>query len=453
MCLALSPALFESSSDRVFCANEIVFCGSVKSVYALVDCNNCFASAETLFRPDLRNTPVIVLSNNDGCIVARDALAKALGIKMGAPVHHIQQEIRQHGIKVFSSNYTLYGDISRRVMETLEELAPRVDIYSIDEAFLDVTGIDRVVSFEAYGQQVKNTVHKNTGMSVCVGIAPTRTLAKLANHGAKKYPATNGVVDLTDPARQRRLMDLVSVDKVWGVGGKLSAKLQAMGITTALGLADADPAIIRQRFSVVLERTARELNGVACLPWEDVPQPKKQIMCSRSFGASVRSLSDLEEAVTHFASSAAVKLRKGRQCAGSLMVFVRTNPFRKDSPQYSNGATVRMVVPTQDTRVIVLQAVSAVRELYREGFDYAKAGVMLSDTVSDTQFQGDLFVSHTASEGDRSTKLMSVVDDINRMSRAKIGMAREMGEGSYAMRREHLSPAYTTDWAQIPKVM
>jgi DNA polymerase V len=423
-------------------------------VFALVDCNNFYASCEKLFRPDLRHTPVVVLSNNDGSVVARSKEAKSLGIKMGVPVHHIKSDIRRHGIQVFSSNYTLYGDLSRRVMVTLESLAPRVDVYSIDEAFLDLSGIDRVVSFEEFGVHVKNIIYQTVGLPVCVGIAPTRTLAKLANYAAKHYPATGGVVDLSDPARQRRLMARVPVAEVWGVGRKLSAKLQAMGIETALQLADADPAILRKRFSVVLERTARELRGTACLAWEDAPVAKKQIMCSRSFGQPIQALSDLEEAVTHYTARATEKLRRGQQFTGELMVFIRTNPFRASAPQYSRSASVRLISPTQDSRVITHRAMALLRSLYRDGYDYAKAGIMLSELVDKTGLQSDLFEASAGRKNadERTARLMAVMDDINRKSRATVTMAREAGPGAYAMRRHHLSPAYTTSWQQLPKV-
>ncbi|MBR9869519.1 MAG: translesion error-prone DNA polymerase V subunit UmuC [Gammaproteobacteria bacterium] len=424
-------------------------------VFALVDCNNFYASCEKLFRPDLRNTPVVVLSNNDGCVVARSKEAKALGIKMGVPVHHIKQEIRQYGIQLFSSNYTLYGDMSHRVMMTLEAMAPKVDVYSIDEAFLDLTGLERLMSYQNFGQQVKDTVHQNVGLPVCVGIAPTRTLAKLANYAAKKYPATGGVVDLTNPARQRRLLARVPVDEVWGVGRKIAAKLQAMNIVTAVQLADTDLATLRKRFSVVLERTARELNGVPCLPWEDAPLPKKQIMCSRSFGQPVYALANLEEAVTHFAARATEKLRGGQQYAGELMVFIRTNPFKSTVPQYSKSASVRFISASQDSRVIVQHALNLLRSIYRDGFEYAKAGVMLSELTDDSALQDDLFGSSEIGTADRarSERLMSVMDEINRKSRAKICMARETGPAVYAMRRGHLSPAYTTDWGELPRVL
>lgn len=371
---------------------------------------------------------------------------------MGVPVHHIKDDIRRHGIQVFSSNYTLYGDLSRRVMITLETLAPRVDVYSIDEAFLDLTGIEQVVTFERFGRQVKDAVLKNVGLPVCVGIAPTRTLAKLANYAAKKYVATGGVVDLTETQRQRKLMSLVPVDEIWGVGRKLSAKLQALGVSTALDLADSDPATLRKQFSVVLERTIRELNGVACLPWEEAPQPKKQIMCSRSFGRTVRSLSDVSEAVSHFAVRATEKLRAGEQYAGTVTVFIRTNPFRSELPQYSNSASIKLITPTRDSRVIVQQVLSLLRLMFKPGYDYAKAGVMLSDLVNDSAIQNDLFARVETADGGRSERLLSVMDEINRKSRAKVCSARQAGSAAYAMRREHLSPAYTTNWGQLPTV-
>jgi len=422
-------------------------------LFALVDCNNFYASCEKLFRPDLRNTPVVVLSNNDGCVVARSREAKGLGIKMGVPVHHIKADIRRYGIEVFSSNYTLYGDMSRRVMTTLEALAPRVDVYSIDEAFLDLTGIGSLVSYDDFGRQVTDAVGRNVGLPVCVGIAPTRTLAKLANYAAKKYPATGGVVDLTDTARQRRLLSLVPVDEVWGVGRKLTSKLQALGINTALQLADTDLPTLRKRFSVVLERTARELNGISCLPWDDAPPPKKQIMCSRSFGQPIHDLPDLEEAVAHYATRATEKLRRGQQYAGELMVFIRTNPFQATVPQYARSASVRLVNPTQDSRVIVQQALRQLRSLYRAGYYYAKAGVMLSELVDETGLQVDLFeAGGSDTNSDRAERLMAVMDTVNRKSRATLYMAREAGPAAYAMRRGYLSPAYTTDWAALPKV-
>src|SRR5690606_10165418 len=249
---------------------------TMRPVFALVDCNNFYASCEKLFRPDLRHTPVVVLSNNDGCVVARSKEAKALGIKMGVPVHKIQEQIQQHGVQVFSSNYALYGDISNRVMQTLEALAPAVEVYSIDEAFLDLTGVANAVDLTDFGLQVRATIQQHIGMTVCVGNAPTIILAKLANHAAKQYPATRGVVDLADPDRQKKLLSLMPVHEVWGVGRKLSERLNAMGIATALDLASQNPKDIRQKFSVVPERTIRELNGESCLSLEDITPTEPQ---------------------------------------------------------------------------------------------------------------------------------------------------------------------------------
>ena len=426
----------------------------MNSVFALVDCNNFYAACEKLFRPDLRDTPVVVLSNNDGCVVARSKEAKSLGLKMGVPVHHIKDEIHRHGIQVFSSNYTLYGDLSRRVMTTLETLAPKVDLYSIDEAFLDLTGISQVVTFENFGRQVKDTVYQNIGLPVCVGIAPTRTLAKMANYAAKKFPATGGVVDLTETGRQRRLMERVPVGEVWGVGRRIAARLEVMGITTALQLAEADPATLRQRFSVVLERTGRELNGIPCLPWEEVPQPKKQIMCSRSFGQPLTRLEDLEEAVAHFAGRVCEKLRAGDQCAGEVLVFIRTNPFRAEVPQYSRSVTVRLTTPSQDSRVIIDRALALLRSLYRQGYRYAKAGVLASELVTKSARQADLFEDELSDTQNinRSERLMALMDQVNRQSSGALTTARQTGNKAYVMRREYLSPAYTTNWHQLPRV-
>ncbi|GAA0685454.1 hypothetical protein GCM10009104_08820 [Marinobacterium maritimum] len=267
----------------------------MSSVFALVDCNNFYASCERLFRPDLAGKPIVVLSNNDGCIVARSAEAKALGIKMGVPVYQVERYLQQHDVAVFSSNYALYADMSARVMSILEELAPRVEIYSIDEAFLDLTGIDSIQSLDAFGTRIRQQVGQHTGIRVCVGIAPSKTLAKLANHAAKQYPATGGVVDLTNPERQRRLLALVPVSEVWGVGRRLRQRLETDGIRTALDLASANPKSIRQQYSVVLEQTVRELNGESCLSLEEITPVKQHVICSRSFGERITTFQAMRE--------------------------------------------------------------------------------------------------------------------------------------------------------------
>ncbi len=419
-------------------------------VFALVDCNNFYASCEKLFRPDLKDTPVVVLSNNDGCVVARSREAKLLGIKMGVPVFQIKAEMQRHGILAFSSNYALYADLSSRVMRTLEEMAPRVEVYSIDEAFLDLTGIESAISLVEFGQQVRERIGHWIGITVCVGIAPTKTLAKLANHAAKKYPATQGVVNLTNPDRQRRLLALVPVDDVWGVGRRLSKRLNALGIATALDLANASPRAIRDQFSVVLERTVRELNGESCIELEEIPPTKKQIVCSRSFGAKVTHFELLREAVCEYATRATEKLRKEQQQAKVLTVFIRTSPFKDNEPQYSNSASGELLIPSCDTRDFIELANHLLKRIWKDGFRYAKAGVMLSDFYDPGMFQPGLF--DDVSTRSNSQQLMSVLDTINQSGAGKVFFAGQGTKKDWSMKREYLSPAYTTRWDQLPRV-
>ncbi|MEB5528091.1 translesion error-prone DNA polymerase V subunit UmuC [Vibrio cholerae] len=419
-------------------------------VFALVDCNNFYASCEKLFRPDLKDTPVVVLSNNDGCVVARSREAKLLGIKMGVPVFQIKAEMQRHGILAFSSNYALYADLSSRVMRTLEEMAPRVEVYSIDEAFLDLTGIESAISLVEFGQQVRERIGHWIGITVCVGIAPTKTLAKLANHAAKKYPATQGVVDLTNPDRQRRLLALVPVDDVWGVGKRLSKRLNTLGITTALDLANASPRAIRDQFSVVLERTVRELNGESCIELEEIPPTKKQIVCSRSFRVKVTHFELLREAVCEYATRATEKLRKEQQQAKVMTVFIRTSPFKDNEPQYSNSASGELLIPSCDTRDFIELASHLIKRIWKDGFRYAKAGVMLSDFYDPGMFQPGLF--DDVSTRSNSQQLMSVLDSINQSGAGKVFFAGQGTKKDWSMKREYLSPAYTTRWDQLPRV-
>ena len=422
----------------------------MQTVFALIDCNNFYASCEKLFRPDLKHTPVVVLSNNDGCIVARSKEAKALGIKMGVPLFQIQDEIKQHGIVCFSSNYALYADLSNRVMTILEEEAPRMEVYSIDEAFMDLTGVNNVMDLLAFGQQVKAKVDQWTGITVGVGIAPTKTLAKLANHAAKKYPATGSVVDLMDPDRQKRLLALVDVSDVWGVGRRTTAKLKTRGIHTALDLANADPKSIRSEFSVVLERTIRELNGVSCLDLELVRPTKQQIICSRSFGHKVTDKRELREAIAKYTTRAAEKLRGEKRFCRMVSVFVRTSPFIPNEPQYSKTLSAELPNPTDDTRDLLEVADVLFRRIYRSGYRYAKGGVMLADFYEYGAFQQDLFQADNTKINSKA--LMSVVDKINHSGLGKVFFASQGVSPQWSMKREHLSPAYTTRWDELPKV-
>lgn len=421
----------------------------MKPVFALVDCNNFYASCEKLFRPDIRERPVVVLSNNDGCVVARSREAKALGIKMGVPAFQIREAILKHGILVFSSNYALYADISQRVMQTLESLAPRVEVYSIDEAFLDLTGMENLLSLTSFGQQVRDTIVRHTGMAVSVGIAPTKTLAKLANYAAKKYPGTHGVLDLNDQTRQRKLLAITPVKEVWGVGARLSARLQALGIQSALDLADANPQHMRQHFSVLLEKTVRELNGQSCLALQQFVPLRQQILCSRSFGLVVTDKTKMRQLISAYLANAAEKLRSEGQCCGYVQVFIRSSFFRKDGKHYDNAAATRLPAQTDDTRLLNRSAMQLLDTIWRDAIPYAKAGVMLADLAPRERVQDDLFCSAPLAP---SNKLMSLLDSINRSKHGTAWLANQGQASPWTMKQEHLSPAYTTRWAALPTV-
>ncbi|WP_394181463.1 translesion error-prone DNA polymerase V subunit UmuC [Marinomonas posidonica] len=422
----------------------------MKSVFALVDCNNFYASCEKLFRPDLKDRPVVVLSNNDGCIVARSKEAKALGIKMGVPMFQVQADIEQHGVVCFSSNYALYADMSSRVMTLLEQEAPQVEEYSIDEAFLDLSGVAAAEGLLSFGRRVKAKVDKWTGISVGIGIAPSKTLAKLANYAAKKYPATGAVVDLMAPDRQRRLLALVDVGEVWGVGRRLSERLRAQGIYTALDLAQVDPKLVRREFSVVLERTVRELNGVSCLSLESVRPVKQQIICSRSFGYKITEQRELREAVSKYTCRAAEKLRAERRCCRVVSVSIRTSPHIPHEPFYAKTLSVELPNPTDDTRDLLDVANVIFNRIWRSGFRYMKAGVMLSDFYEHGAFPTDLFDS--ATHNAKSKQLMIVVDHINQSGLGNLFFAAQGVTPQWSMKREHLSPCYTTQWKDLPLV-
>jgi DNA polymerase V len=422
----------------------------METVFALVDCNNFYASCEKLFRPDLKHRPVIVLSNNDGCVIARSKEVKVLGIKMGGPIFKLRDEIVRHGIVCFSSNYALYADMSNRVMTLLEEEAPRVEVYSIDEAFLDLTGVDSVVDLLAFGQQVKRKIDQFTGIPVCVGIAPSKTLSKLANHAAKKYDKTGGVVNLMDRARQRRLLALVEVGDVWGVGRRISEKLRARNIHTALDLADADAKAIRSEFSVMLERTVRELNGVSCLDLESVRPIKQQIICSRSFGRRITEQQELREAIAKYTTRAAEKLRGEQRLCRVVSVFIRTSPHAKGEPHYANSFSAELPNPTDDTRDLLSVADVLFRRIWRAGFRYMKGGVMLTDFYEHGMYQQDMFRSDSTKTN--AKELMKVVDTINHSGLGNVFFASQGVSPQWSMKREHLSPAYTTRWGELPKV-
>lgn len=416
-------------------------------MYLLCDVNSMYASVEQLFRPDLKGKPVLVLSNNDGAIVALNKEAKKFGIKRFAPYFQAKDIIRRHQVTCFSSNYALYGDMSARIMSTLEEMAPELTIYSIDEAFLKVTGIDACESFLAFGQRVRATVRQRTWLTCGIGIAQTLTLAKLANHAAKTWPATGGVVDLSNRDRQRKLMALLPVNETWGIGRKLSEKLTGMGIKTVLQLADANLNLMKKTFGVVVERTVRELNGTACISIDALPA-KQQIICSRSFGERIKQLQDMRQAVCQYAERASEKLRQERQYCKHVSVFLRTSPYANE-PQYGNNANQTLMLATQDTRDIVAAAMRALDSIWRDGYRYQKAGIVLND-FCDKPGQIDMF--DESPPRPNSDALMHAIDRINTTGMGKVWFAGQGIDKGWKMKRDMLSPAYTTRWDELPKV-
>ncbi len=416
-------------------------------IFALVDCNSFYASCERVFRPDIKKSPVVVLSNNDGCVVALSKEAKQLGIKMCEPWFKIEKSFTKQGGIAFSSNYELYANISSRVMQTLEHLSPKVEVYSIDEAFLDLTGLKNL---EQFGYQCRETIDRWVGIPVCVGIGPTKTLAKVANYGAKHYPATNGVVDIMDEKRRRKLMSLMPVREVWGVGSRINRKLNDMGIETALELAEMDTKLIKRKFSSVLERTVMELKGYSCIGLEQQPKTKKQIVVSRTFSKKVRDLEFMNEAVSDYASRACEKLRKENQYCKMISIFMRTNYFRKQDKQYNGFRSYQLFAPTNDTRDVLNAARQLTRQVFRENTNFVKAGVMLSDFYDEDVYQGDLFKS--IDRRINSKELMTTIDKVNASGIGKITFASQGIKKSWSMRRLLKSPRYLTNWEEIPVV-
>lgn len=413
---------------------------------ALVDCNNFYVSCERVFRPDLKTTPLVVLSNNDGCAVSRSNEAKALGIKMGQPWFECKELAEAHGILAFSSNYALYADLSNRVMSILSKFSPRHEVYSIDECFVDLTGIPKLrdVSY-----QMRERVIQWTGIPVCVGIGPTKTLAKLANHVAKKHPRSKGVFnfnDLTD-AQQDKLLGQIEVKEVWGIGRKITAKLAEHGIHTVQDLRTAHTATLRAEFGVVVEKTQRELQGIACVDLQEAVPDKKQIISSRSFGSTVRDVEVLKDAMSTFVANACVKLRAQGSHAALLQVFLHTNHFRKDLPQYNPCVSVPLPQPTNDSLVINRWADYLVGRMFKTGYEYKKAGVMLGDISPAGCYQTDWLEPAQATD----TRLMNTLDKLNqRYGRGTVKVSTQGAHKGWQMRQERKSPDYTTDWLAIP---
>ena len=402
-----------------------------------------------MFRPDLIGKPVLVLSNNDGCVVARSKEVKDLGIKMGVPLFQIQQLVNQHQIKLFSSNYTLYADMSARVMSTLEEFAPSLEVYSIDEAFLDLTGVCHRDPI-AYGHRIRKAVVRATGIPVCVGMGPTKTLTKLANFAAKRWLHTGGVLDLSDPVRREKLMKLVSVGEVWGIGSRTTAKLNQIGINTVWDLAIQPSKRIQAQFNIVVARTVKELNGIACLELEEITPHKQQIVCSRSFSHRLTEFKQLSHALSDYCSRAAEKLRHQHSVTGCITVFIRTSPFNPKEAQYQRTASIKLETATQDTRTIITTANRLLKEIFRQGYAYQKCGVQLSNIQPDTQpSQLELFAVTDNDLPTENRPLMQVMDRINRRYPKAISIAATGFDKNWKPKAERASPHYTTNWKEL----
>lgn len=408
-------------------------------MFALVDCNNFYASCERAFNPSLIGKAVVILSNNDGCVIARSNEAKVLGIKMGVPFYQIKNEVKQLDIAVFSSNYTLYGDMSQRVMTVLSSFSPNLEVYSIDEAFLDMKGFENL---SEYGKHIVDTTTRWTGIPVSMGIAPTKTLAKVANKFAKKYKGYEGSCVIDTDAKRIKALQKTEIGDVWGIGRRNEKKLLAEGIETAYDFTLKPRSWVRKYMTVVGERTWLELNGVSCIDLELIAPEKKQICTSRSFGKPIDNIVDLKEAVAYYVSVCGEKLRKQHSCACSLMVFIHTNNFREDLPQYYNSKVIDLPVPTSSTIELTQYAHKALEFIFRDGFLYKKTGVIITEIVDDSAIQTNLF---DTVDREKHKKLMKVVDNLNcGFTRNVLNLASQGLDKSWNLKRELLTPCYST---------
>lgn len=411
--------------------------------YFLIDCNQFYVSCEQAFNPKLRNKPVVVLSNNDGCVVARSKEAKCLGIPMGAPAYQCSSIFHAHNVHVLSSNYTLYGDMSRRVMQVLSHFSPEMQEYSIDEAFLRCDADDPV----AFAQEIKRTVLKWTGIPVSIGVGATKTLAKVANDIAKK---SDGIFAFADQAQTNAALEGLDVGEIWGIGKRLKLALESKGIHNARMLKDAPDSWIQKQFSVALLRTVYELRGIACLEWNEEPVPRQSITCSRSFASKATALKDLEEALSSYTAIAAEKLREEKLLPSFLTVFVTTSPFIEKA--YSNSWTTTLHAPTSFTPELASQAKEALRKIFRPGYAYKKVGIVMGGFFPEDNYQPDLFHSDEKRRT-RYRRAMDAIDLLNkRFGDASIGFASEGMAKHWKMKRSNVSPRYTTSWDELLRI-
>jgi len=416
-------------------------------MFGLADCNNFYASCERVFDPSLRNKPVVVLSNNDGCVIARSNEAKALNIPMGAPAFQIEKLIKKHDVAVFSTNFTLYGDMSNRVMNTLASFVPDYEIYSIDEAFLSFHGFD-LFDLPTYAAKIVKTVHKNTGIPLSLGIAPTKTLAKIANKIAKKngkyFCILNDETDII-PA-----LKATAIEDVWGIGRRYAVFLQKYNIQTAYDFTQMAEAWVRTNMTVVGQRMQKELKGIPCYTLEtDIPA-KKNICTARSFGKMLTKLPEIEEAVASHTARCCEKLRKQKSCANAVMVYIHTNQHRKDLPQYAKNIVMQLPQATNYTPELIKHTITGLRRIFKEGYSYKKAGVIVIELVPESMVQGNLFYNVNT---DKTQKLMQTVDELNaKYGRDQIRFSAQGYNKGWKLRQEKLSPCYTTKMDDLIKI-
>ena len=422
------------------------------NVVALVDCNSFYASCETIFKPHLKNQPIVVLSNNDGCVIARSSLAKKVGIKMGVPFFEVKKIVKQNNVKVFSSNYTLYANISSRVMGVLKNYCDQLEIYSVDEAFLILNKYSER-SFFQRAIQIKKTIKKWVGVSVSIGIANNKTLSKIANHLAKKDELGTQVVELLDRRQIEIALKVLDVGDIWGIGSRISKFLQSNSIQTAYDLYSSDPRWVRQHLGVVGERTYRELHGEMCFPIIESPEAKKQCRVSRSFENYVENFKELEQRIISYATRASEKIRSDQLQAKRITVFIRSNKFNKKNQPYYGDKTYSFISPTNDLFEIVRLAVEALSSIYKSGIKYKKAGVLLSDLSREGIYNRDLFFQRSEKDLLKKMKVNRVFDRLNsRYGSGTICIAKENYEKFYLTRRKNLSPAYTSSFYELPTV-
>ncbi|AXG68188.1 DNA polymerase IV [Kordia sp. SMS9] len=414
-------------------------------MYALVDVNNMYCSCERIFNPALNKKPVVVLSNNDGCVISRSNEAKALGIPMGAVAHLFEKTFKENNVLIYSSNYSLYGDMSDRLMQILSDYTPDVEVYSIDEAFLHFKGFKRF-NFDEIGIDIKNTVARGLGLPISIGIAPTKALAKVANKIAKKFSnQTNGVYVMNSDLKRIKALKWLNVDDIWGIGRRHAQKLNRYGITKAIQFVDAHDNWVRKEFSVVGLRLKKDLQGIPTLGLGEV-QNKKSIAVTRSFAKIKSDINDLQEIISSYACVTAEKLRHQKSCCNLIMVFVRTNPFKNDKPQYSNNVVLKLPYPTNSSIVLAKYAKHGVQQIFKKDYEYKKAGVIVMGLVPDTAKQLNMFEPVNADH----SKLMATMDKMNtKYGKNTLNVASQKLDSPWAMRQNHLSPNYTTDLNEI----